>query len=257
MINITWLVCVRGKKNKTCSDMLMRNIHAIKSSPKIVFICQQGKQFSKNGNSMHGLPSTSRFHQSASEYKLQNMHLRNQEPTKIFSFATSGLSTGDESMSLGSPINAPLHNIFGNYNNKSGLQNDAAQLTGLLDEYNSGISNAVNINYSYPIAALPGIAGVQKYAKFSKIEGEDRAVSIRTSVDELQRKVFLCTWCDYKSLRRDHINIHIRKHTGVKPHTCGFCGKTFSDRSNMNVHMRRHVEENASRHIEENSSNPQ
>ena len=60
--------------------------------------------------------------------------------------------------------------------------------------------------------------------------------------DDVGRRYYNCTWCSYNTLRKDNLIVHIRRHTGFKPHSCTVCGKKFSDKSNFNSHVRRHTE---------------
>ncbi|XP_053142198.1 zinc finger protein 410-like [Hemicordylus capensis] len=55
-------------------------------------------------------------------------------------------------------------------------------------------------------------------------------------------KPFLCeaqgcgrSFAEYSSLRK-----HLVVHSGVKPHQCQICGKTFSQSGSRNVHMKKH-----------------
>ncbi|KAI1237740.1 hypothetical protein IHE44_0013826 [Lamprotornis superbus] len=60
--------------------------------------------------------------------------------------------------------------------------------------------------------------------------------------DKSGEKPFLCqaqgcgrSFAEYSSLRK-----HLVVHSGVKPHQCQICGKTFSQSGSRNVHMRKH-----------------
>lgn len=105
-------------------------------------------------------------------------------------------------------------NVVGDITNMPGLCNDSA-------------------NFQYAIGdALPLVP----------LESIDHQRSFSFYVDELGRRTYACSWCDYKTPRKDNLLVHVRRHTGVKPHSCTLCGKKFSDKSNFNAHVRRHSE---------------
>jgi KRAB domain-containing zinc finger protein len=48
---------------------------------------------------------------------------------------------------------------------------------------------------------------------------------------------FFCGFCRYRATRSDSVVLHVRSHTGEKPHRCLVCGHAFTTRSAMKRHM--------------------
>ena len=59
---------------------------------------------------------------------------------------------------------------------------------------------------------------------------------VRTHTGE---KPFPCTLCDFAFSDRSALKVHLRVHSGEKPYNCDVCGKTFSTSSNKRSHMSR------------------
>ena len=51
-------------------------------------------------------------------------------------------------------------------------------------------------------------------------------------------KDYRCPFCSKRSKKRQHMQNHIRTHTGELPFECEMCGKKFNQESNCYSHMR-------------------
>ncbi|XP_045598524.1 zinc finger and BTB domain-containing protein 7A isoform X13 [Procambarus clarkii] len=56
-------------------------------------------------------------------------------------------------------------------------------------------------------------------------------------------KPYACAICSYSTYRRDHLNTHLRTHTGEKPYACPHCSYRASQRVHLNSHVRTHTGE--------------
>ncbi|XP_028128754.2 zinc finger protein 91-like [Diabrotica virgifera virgifera] len=54
---------------------------------------------------------------------------------------------------------------------------------------------------------------------------------------------YVCSFCDKKFKKKPYLNMHLRTHTGERPHKCHLCDQTFSQRSPLTIHLRKHVGE--------------
>ncbi|XP_042232893.1 longitudinals lacking protein, isoforms H/M/V-like isoform X3 [Homarus americanus] len=56
-------------------------------------------------------------------------------------------------------------------------------------------------------------------------------------------KPFACPICPYSTFRRNHLDIHLRTHTGEKPYRCTLCPYAASTKQNLKRHCRIHTGE--------------
>ncbi|XP_045914811.1 zinc finger protein 260-like isoform X3 [Micropterus dolomieu] len=57
------------------------------------------------------------------------------------------------------------------------------------------------------------------------------------------KQCFSCSECGKRFDSKDHLQIHMKCHTGEKTFTCPFCGKKFTKSSNLTTHLRVHTGE--------------
>ena len=52
----------------------------------------------------------------------------------------------------------------------------------------------------------------------------------------LEKKMWFCTCCDYKTIRKYNITRHMRKHSGEKVVRCLYCDKNFANKPDLINH---------------------
>ena len=62
---------------------------------------------------------------------------------------------------------------------------------------------------------------------------------IRTHTGE---KIFQCPICPHKSSEMGNLKKHIRTHTGEKPYQCKLCNERFRDNRSLKIHIIKHHE---------------
>ncbi len=56
----------------------------------------------------------------------------------------------------------------------------------------------------------------------------------------LKKRQHICSLCGLAYLQKDHLNDHMKMHTGVKAFACQVCGKRFAKKHNLQQHMNMH-----------------
>lgn len=54
----------------------------------------------------------------------------------------------------------------------------------------------------------------------------------------------MCPICQKAFNQKNALHIHLKKHSGEKPHTCSYCDQSFTQKGNLKTHIKRahHVE---------------
>ncbi|XP_077532626.1 uncharacterized protein LOC144145001 [Haemaphysalis longicornis] len=59
----------------------------------------------------------------------------------------------------------------------------------------------------------------------------------------LGRRLLCCQQCSYATPRATELKLHMRTHTGERPHQCSHCGKAYTRKGSLDVHRRTHTGE--------------
>ena len=51
------------------------------------------------------------------------------------------------------------------------------------------------------------------------------------------QKPYQCKWCDYSSIRKQHLQQHLATHTGEKAYHCKECGRSFGRAESLKRHL--------------------
>ncbi|GFR25999.1 hypothetical protein TNCT_520931 [Trichonephila clavata] len=60
------------------------------------------------------------------------------------------------------------------------------------------------------------------------------------TVHNIKHKKFICSYCDYTSIKRSTLALHMRQHTGEKPFKCDQCDYCTSDHNSLRRHKMKH-----------------
>jgi KRAB domain-containing zinc finger protein len=69
--------------------------------------------------------------------------------------------------------------------------------------------------------------------------------NLRQHITIHSKKTFVCRFqdCGKQFKQLQHLKLHIRKHTGVRPYECKICNKPFKQSANLSYHIRIHSKE--------------
>lgn len=87
---------------------------------------------------------------------------------------------------------------------------------------------------SYCTEAFYSSAAFKKHTRISHPE-----MSLNEQSKSSTKEHTLCTVCG-KKINRKNIELHMRVHSGIKPHKCPVCPMAFTQKSNLKNHLRRH-----------------
>ncbi|XP_050697786.1 zinc finger protein 358-like isoform X10 [Eriocheir sinensis] len=73
--------------------------------------------------------------------------------------------------------------------------------------------------------------------------GGDDAAAQQAAAGQGAEKPYACNLCSYATYRRDHLNTHLRTHTGERPYACPHCPYRAAQRVHLNSHVRTHTGE--------------
>lgn len=57
--------------------------------------------------------------------------------------------------------------------------------------------------------------------------------------------LYRCSYlhCKYSTSKKNQLASHVKSHNGVRPHSCGICGRGFMEKSHLVRHERIHLDE--------------
>lgn len=112
------------------------------------------------------------------------------------------------------------------------------------------IMGNVSLQWVWPSSQSDGVAGDERALQGDAMACESPAAVGGGTVGVAGGKVvssrgapsshLLCHLCGYVAQRRQHLETHVRTHTGERPHQCPHCKYKCNDLSNLKKHIRIH-----------------
>lgn len=69
------------------------------------------------------------------------------------------------------------------------------------------------------------------------------ASSLNQVVKKHKDKSYVCLICNKTCKQKSILDIHMKRHAGIKPFKCTYCEKAFVTKNMLNVHIRTHTNE--------------
>lgn len=111
-------------------------------------------------------------------------------------------------------------------------------------EVNGGLGSnvgCVSLQWVWPAAQDEEEAGGDIAELAGWVAGSGSAPQARGELGRgLTGSQHICQFCGYVAQRRQHLEAHVRTHTGERPHQCPQCSYRCSDFSNLKKHVRIH-----------------
>ncbi|GFW07499.1 hypothetical protein TNCV_3916321 [Trichonephila clavipes] len=63
---------------------------------------------------------------------------------------------------------------------------------------------------------------------------------VNYSIQKTKGAVTYCSYCPYKTMISTNFKTHMLTHTGLRPHVCFMCNKSFNQKVHLKTHLRIH-----------------